>query len=242
MIEILYEDENIVAVNKPAGIAVHPDGRSTEETISDMLVSRYPEMCDVGEPLRAEGREIPRPGIVHRLDKETSGVMIAAKTPEAHARLKRAFADRLIEKEYIAIVHGRIKEERGRIDKTIGRSASDFRRFSAQRGARGKMREALTLYETILRAEQFSAVKAMPKTGRTHQIRVHFKAIHHPLVCDPLYAGKLGCGLGMKRLALHSAAIVVPLGGGKTVRIEALLPADMKHAMNSLKKEAQLAP
>ncbi len=164
-IKILYEDSDILAIDKPSGVAVHPDGKSGEETISDWFLKKYPEAKDVGEPIFVEGKEIKRPGVVHRLDRETSGVLLLAKNKKAHEFLKSQFSASALEiakrgladkqnrvkKIYVAIVEGLIKKDHDIIDKPIGRSPRDFRRRLAGRGARGEMREAVTEYKVLKR-------------------------------------------------------------------------------------------
>jgi 23S rRNA pseudouridine1911/1915/1917 synthase len=241
---VIHEDADLVVINKPAGLMVHGDGRFTGETLVDWVRTRYPEMEGVGEALSlgeaAEDEDdtsvIDRPGIVHRLDRDTSGVMLLARTAIAHGRLKKQFMNRGIKKTYRAFVYGRLKEERGTIDRPIGKSRSDFRQWSAQRGSRGVMREARTDYRTILRTPSVSYVEAFPQTGRTHQIRVHFKAIQHPIVCDSLYAAGKPPALGFKRLALHAFSIsFTHPGTGKAVRFEAPLPAEFLAAEKELR-------
>lgn len=225
---IIYEDDTCVVIAKPAGVMTHPDGHTTEETVSDWFAKRYPQSATVGETQRLkDGSEIARPGVVHRLDRDTSGVLILAKTPEAHAELKAAFQDRRAKKTYLAIVYGVPKEPRGTIDFAIGRSRKDFRLRSAQPRARGTMRDALTRYEIVGDIGTHTLMKVMPETGRTHQIRVHLKAIHHPVVCDPLYAPKHPCDAGTTRLALHSYELTLPDGRTFTAPV----PEDMKDAV-----------
>jgi 23S rRNA pseudouridine1911/1915/1917 synthase len=217
---IIYEDDNIVIIDKPSGIMTHPDGRAAEheggvdDTASDWFAEHYPECAEVGETQRLQsGEEIRRPGVVHRLDRETSGILIFAKTPEAHAFYKKAFQDRDVHKTYLALVYGVPKERKGTIEFSIGRSRKDFRLRSAQPKAKGILREAITKYEVISDIGTHSLMKAMPLTGRTHQIRVHLKAIHHPVVCDPLYAPKQKCDLGFNRLGLHAYQLDLPMMG-----------------------------
>jgi 23S rRNA pseudouridine1911/1915/1917 synthase len=208
---IIYEDDDIVAINKPSGIMSHPDGRNTEPTVSDWFAAAYPASNEVGETQRLQdGTEIRRPGIVHRLDRETSGVLVLAKTEEAHTRLKEVFHNREAKKTYIAFVYGVPKEKKGTIDFSIGRSRKDFRLRSAQPKAKGQMRDALTKYEVIGDIGTHSLLRVEPLTGRTHQIRVHLKAIHHPVMCDDLYAPGRACDLGFTRLGLHAYSLELP--------------------------------
>ena len=234
---ILYEDKDIVAIDKPAGLVVHSDGKTVEPNLTDWILKKFPKSKDVGEPIQTtDGKIISRPGIVHRLDRETSGVMLVAKTKQGFECLKKQFQDHDIKKEYHAFVYGEMKNENGIIDRPIGRSKSDFRQWSAQRGARGEMREAITEYEVKEKASGYSYVAGFPKTGRTHQIRVHFKAINYPLVADSLYAPKRENTLGFTRLALHSYRITFTDTKGKTETVTAPEPADFKRALLLLQK------
>lgn len=235
-IEILYEDDDVVVINKPAGLVVHPDGRTQEPTVTDWIISKYPETKEVGEPwVNPKGETLYRPGIVHRLDRDTSGVLIIAKNQLSFDNLKRQFQNRLTEKVYNAFVYGELPEDEGRIDRPIGRSSKDFRMWSAQRGARGEMRDALTEYKVLKRGHDVSFVEVRPKTGRTHQIRVHFKAVNHPVVHDPLYAPKRKTAMGFERLALHARSLKFDSVQGKEIMVEAPLPEDFQAALTELR-------
>jgi 23S rRNA pseudouridine1911/1915/1917 synthase len=234
-INVIYEDESVLVINKPAGLMVHGDGRSTEPTLADWMVETYPDIRDVGESWEnQEGQIIYRPGIVHRLDRDTSGVMVIAKTQEAFEQLKEQFQNRLVQKMYHAVVYGNIIEDEGEIDKPIGKSKNDFRQWSAQPGARGTLREAHSIYRVLARSvdRQYCYVEVSPKTGRTHQIRVHMKAIHHPVVCDALYAAGRECTLGFKRLALHAHTLTLQLPDRGQMSFTAPLPSDFEKVAN----------
>ena len=245
---IIYEDEDILVVNKPSGLVVHPDGRTVEPSVSKWFVEKYPKSRDVGEKLG----DIERPGVVHRIDRETSGVLLLAKTKIGHKILKEQFQKREIEKIYHLFIYGDLKDDRGTINLPIGRSVSNFKKWSAQTrpltpersdggrgGARGLLREATTYFQVLKRTEDKNVtfVEAKPKTGRTHQIRVHFKALHHPVVCDKLYGGRRslgegGCALGFERLAPHARAITFKTVEGNKVTIEAPYPEDFMKAID----------
>ncbi len=241
---IIYEDADIVAINKPTGIAVHPDGRHAESTVVDWFVSYVPEARGVGEPAAdasANGATIDRSGVVHRLDRDTSGVLLLVKHQDAHAHYKQQFHDRLVEKAYRAFVYGAMKEWLGTIDRPIGRSAKDWRKRSAERGAKGTLRDAVTKWELIgsgvKDGEEFSYLDLFPQTGRTHQLRVHLKAIDHPIVGDPLYAGKRRAqshNLGFDRLALHAHVLSVETLAGDPVRLIAPVPTSFDMAADSI--------
>lgn len=234
---ILYEDADIVAVAKPAGLITHSDGRTKEETAEDWFKEKYPEVSTL--PLSAPA------GYVHRLDRDTSGVLVFAKNAAAYEFLRKAFHDREVHKTYLAFVYGVPKEKEGVIDFSIGRSRKDFRLRSAQPKAKGRLRDALTRYVVIGETEGYAFLKMNPETGRTHQIRVHLKAIHHPIFGDPLYAtgffkneaiGKKPkshgtpnhpSALGINRLGLHAYSLDLPLPRGTRVTITAPIPSDL---------------
>ena len=230
-LEIIFEDDAIVAVNKPAGMAVHEDGHTVGPFLTDWVREVHPSMVGVGETMWLQnGREIDRPGIVHRLDRDTSGVILLAKTQEAHAFLKAQFQARTMEKEYRAFVWGTMRETHGTIDKPIGRSRKDFRLWSAGKDAGGALRAATTRYTVLVVRDGFSYLSVEPKTGRTHQIRVHLKAVGHPLVCDTRYAPKREPALGFQRLALHAHTLAFAHPNGTRVVLEAPLPEDFVRA------------
>lgn len=226
-IQVIYEDSHYIAVNKPAGLVVHPDGKRDEPALTDWIIKNYPDIKGVGEPIElSDGNTIQRPGIVHRIDKETSGVLLIAKDQKAHEALKQQFQDRTVKKKYYAFVYGELKDKYGIINRPIGRSKSDFRKWSATRGARGELREAETWYTVIKTTKLASYVLVEPKTGRTHQIRVHFAAINHPIIHDGLYAAGKQALFGFNRNALHAFAVTFNNMEGKEVTVEAPLPKD----------------
>lgn len=240
-IKILYEDESVLVINKPAGLIVHSDGRNIEPSVADWVIEKFPALKDVGEPwLSPQGETIPRPGIVHRLDRETSGVLIIAKNQDVHDFLKKQFQDRKVEKVYRAFVYGHPKEKSGVIELEIGRTKKIPRRWTALSGKSGNLRAAITEWRFLdvgldpESSEKISFLEARPKTGRTHQIRVHFKAINHPVVCDKIYASKKPCLLGFQRLALHAFQIRFQLPNAKTIEMEAPLPEDFVNALEAL--------
>ncbi len=234
---VLYEDTEMIVLDKPAGLITHPDGRTIEPSVTSWLLLNYPALAGVGEPWRSpQGEIIDRPGIVHRLDRTTSGIMIVAKTPEAHALLKEAFQKRAVEKEYRAYVYGHPKENRGIIEAEIERVRSTPPRWGVVKGGGSSGRAAVTEWEVLARGtdkdsgEKATFLMARPKTGRTHQIRVHLQAIHHPVVHDHLYAKGRASILGFERPALHAhqLSLSVPLGERKT--FIAPLPYDFEEA------------
>lgn len=241
LITILYEDNEVVVIDKPVGLVIHPDGRTKEYTIVDWVREHYPEVVDaqVGEPIVLTNSEtIEKPGIVHRIDRETSGVLIIAKTEESFLNLKSQFQARTIKKNYKAFVHGFFKETKGTIDKPIGRSTSDFRKWSAEHGARGELRPSMTEYSVLGQGEvdgvKLSYLDVFPHTGRTHQIRVHLKSIGHSILGDKLYAPKAPLALGFDRVALHASSIAFRSLKGEEKMVEAPLPEDFRNAVAKL--------
>ena len=225
-IAILFENEDVMVINKPSGMMVHADGRHDGETVADWLVARLPAAREVGEPQTLpDGTVIERSGVVHRLDRETSGVMVLAKNQGAFEHLKKQFHDRHAQKEYRAFVYGNVKENEGVIDRPIGRSTQDFRLKSAQRGAKGTLREAVTRWQKLAGNSGYAYLALFPETGRTHQIRVHLKAINHPVVCDKLYAPNHPAALGFDRLALHAYRLTLTLPDESEHTFVAPLPA-----------------
>jgi len=228
---ILYEDADVVAVNKPAGLITHTDGRTKEETAEDW----FKERCKV------QGVSLPeQSGYVHRLDRDTSGVLVFAKNEKAYDFLRKSFHDREVKKTYLAFVYGVPptgggsafggKEKKGIINFPIGRSRKDFRLHSAQPKAKGRLRESLTRYEVIGESGEYALLKMQPETGRTHQIRVHLKAINHPIVGDKLYSPNRPLALGISRLGLHAYSIDLPLPSGTRTTIVAPCPDDLAPA------------
>ena len=212
-LEIIYEDSDIAVVNKPAGV------------LFDWAIGSRPDFL-----------------VVHRLDKDTSGIILFAKNEKTADTLKGMFQKHEIKKTYRALVVGDIKKDHGVINLPIGRSAQTPLRRVAVGKQRGTLRESITEYKVLKRFGEYTYVEAYPKTGRTHQIRSHFAAINHPLVCDALYAGKrFVCPVGLTRHFLHAEAVeftlpALPLGGstGSRMRFEADMPEDLTCVLREL--------
>ncbi|HYF12874.1 MAG TPA: RluA family pseudouridine synthase [Candidatus Paceibacterota bacterium] len=233
---VIFEDDSIIVLNKPSGLPVHPDGRHERATLADWLVIHYPELKGVGETQTLpNGTVIERPGIVHRIDADTSGIIVIARTQKSFEFLKEQFQNREVKKVYRAFVYGPLKDERGIINRPIGSSRGGRGPRSATR-AYGNMRDAETLYHTVTSGKEAAYVEAFPKTGRTHQIRVHFSAIQHPIICDKLYAPNRPPLLGFTRLALHALSLAFQHPKKGKVIFEAPLPADFVHAEAQLRE------
>lgn len=234
---VLFEDDTILVINKPAGIIVHSDGRTEEPSVCDWVVAHYPEMRGVGEPwVSPQGEVIDRPGVVHRLDRTTSGVLVLAKTTEAYTALKKQFHDRTVSKEYRALVYGHPKPEQGVIEQEIVRVKSIPPRWASRFVREGqKSRAAITLWRVLRRGmspegERVSVLGLVPKTGRTHQLRVHLQALGYPIISDHLYAATRPKLLGLARPALHAERITIDLPDGGRRTFEAPLPDDLRVA------------
>lgn len=220
-IRIVYESSDFIAVDKPAGFLVHRThhaGVRAEPTLAEWVLRRYPEVGNVGDD------PVTRPGIVHRLDKETSGIMVIARTQTAFDHLKSLFQNRDIKKEYLALVWGFVSERTGAITKPISLKSGTVKRTVHE----GKMeKEAITRYELKRHVERdgerYSLLSVFPETGRTHQIRVHLASIGHPVVGDTLY-GRKREPAWVKRLMLHAFALSFQDQQGSSLRLEAEPP------------------
>ncbi len=234
--EILFENNDLLVINKPAGLRTHGDGKSDVPTVVDWIVKERPEIKGVGESMMVDDKVLDRPGIVHRLDEETSGCLVIAKTQSVFEYLKQQFKDRKVTKEYHAFVWGHFKETNGIVDEPIGRSTGDFRRWQAGRGIRGEVREAQTKWKAVRQfeseGERFSFMHLWPKTGRTHQLRVHMKYLQRPIVSDTLYGGK--AALGFERVALHARTITFTGPDGAGIVVTAPYPGDFERALGSI--------
>lgn len=193
--EILYEDEDIAVIYKPAGIVVHPAPGHLDDTLVHGLLLKLRSLSGVGGELR--------PGIVHRLDKDTSGVMLVAKNDFAHKKLTQDFKERRVEKDYLAIVYGRLTQKEGTLDFPIGRHPVQRKKMAVVKEGR----QALTKYKVLKLFKKATLVLAKPLTGRTHQLRVHFSHIGHPILGDPIYGGLKPDVPRPERLMLHAYRI-----------------------------------
>ena len=219
--KVIYETEDLAVLDKPAGMLTHPAKRGEQETLASWILKKYPEIHGVGQ----EGRF----GIVHRLDKETSGLLVVAKNQKTYELLKKLFHDRRVEKRYLALVWGAFKQERGIIEKEI--AAEGGRRRTVEVWSQketGKTRAAATKWRVAEHLGDYSLLDIQPLTGRTHQIRVHLKSIGHPIVCDPLYSGKKFCPEELRRMFLHAYFLKIPLASNVVIEMEISLPDNLQ--------------
>ena len=230
-LDIIWEDEHMVVVNKPPGMVVYPAVGNRSGTLMNALAFRCKKLSPVGAPLR--------PGIVHRLDKDTSGIMVIAKDNITHYDLVDQFREREIDKQYLALVFGNLKDEKGEIKKAIGRSRSNRKKMSTKARS-GK--EAITQYEVVERFGYATLVRVRILTGRTHQIRVHFASIGHSVLGDCLYGKKIRLEtsqgiIKFNRQMLHASRIKLkhPVTG-EMQEFTAPMPEDMQEAVEKLKE------
>jgi len=232
-IKIIYEDENLMVVDKPAGMVVYSEDKKDKDLIEN-LIKRFPYLKRVGNP--------PRYGVVHRLDKETSGVLLIAKNNKALKFFQNEFKQRRVEKRYIALTIGEIKENRGRIETLLGRSAKNGKKqkiyLPYEPRAKGK-RKAITEYKVLKRfGKKYTLVEVFPKSGRKHQIRVHFAGISHPIVGDKLYGFKNQPEpRGLERQFLHAEYLKITLPNGEMKEFASELPEDLREVLRELKSK-----
>ena len=233
MPRIIFDSKDLLVLDKPAGLIVHSDGRTKETSVAAWLLARYPELTEVGEPwVSPQGERVLTAGIVHRLDRTTSGVILVAKSNEMYAYLKRQFKERKVEKTYLAYVYGHTLANEGAIVAEIARSSEPPKQWYAKPTTKNDRRAAITEWTLIKKfphpqtSEPVSLLELRPMTGRTHQIRVHLASIDHPIVADHLYAPERPKLLGFERPALHAASISITLPNGERRTFQASLPND----------------
>ncbi len=235
---ILFQDEDIVVVDKPTGLVVHPAAGHADGTLVNALLHHVDDLSGVGGE--------SRPGIVHRLDKDTSGVIVVAKNDRAHRALTAVWGTTAVEKQYLAVVYGKPRTNSGTIDRKIGRDPRDRKRMAVT----GSGRRAITHYEVVETFAYTSLLRCHLETGRTHQIRVHLKALGHPVVGDPVYSGPQWKGIPNKKLqkalssfqrqALHAASLAFPHPvSGERLSFTAPIPPDLEELLATLRAEAR---
>ncbi len=228
-IKIIYENGDLLVVDKPAGIVVFPEGQTMENTLIDALIEQKPELKNVGEA--------PRYGIIHRLDKDTSGILLVAKTNEALTFFQNQYKNREVEKKYLALATGVIKEDSGKIETLMGRSPADPRKQKAYALDEKKvgLREAITDYRVLEKFEHYTLLEVMPKTGRKHQIRCHLASIHHPIAGDIMYGFKDSpVPEGLTRQFLHASCLKIKMPNGEMKEFSSELPEDLEKIIKKL--------
>ncbi len=238
-LDVIYEDDYLIAINKPADMVVHPARGHWSGTLSSALSFHFEKLSSAGGPTR--------PGIVHRLDRETSGVMVVAKTDPIHLALSQQFQERTLQKEYFAIVVGLCDRDRDWIDQPIGIHPYQREKMAVRVG-HYTSRDAQTFYEVVERFPGFIAIRLLPKTGRTHQIRLHMAHIGCPVLCDKLYGGRSVITRGelrgqspdgdplLCRHALHARRLTITHpNSGQPLTLEAPLPSDMSRVLDELR-------
>ena len=217
---VVYQDDQLLVIDKPPGLTVHPAPGHPRGTLVNALIARYPEIVAVGAA--------QRPGLVHRLDADTSGLMVVAKTPMAHENLSRQIKNRSITKVYLALVKGHPDPAKGRIEAPIGRHPRNRQRMGIVPGGRS----AITEYQTLTKYKGFALLEVRPQTGRTHQIRVHMSALSHPVAGDAKYGGRVPF---LRRQFLHAHRLGFYLPPTQTYReFASPLPPDMEEALRTL--------
>jgi len=219
-LNIIYEDDDLLVVDKPAGLTVHPAPGHRAHTLVNAILSRIPHLAALSDSLR--------PGIVHRLDRDTSGVMVVAKSSLAQTKLAEQFKARSVAKTYLVLVKGKLTPENGIIEAPIGRDPRDRKRMAVV----AKGREARTEYRVVKYIGDYTLLEVMPETGRTHQIRVHFSAIGYPVVGDKVYGVKSPF---LSRQFLHASRLGFKLPStGKYMEFKSELPADLAQALKDI--------
>jgi 23S rRNA pseudouridine1911/1915/1917 synthase len=234
-LDVVYEDDDVVVINKAAGMVVHAGAGNSHGTLVNALLGR-------GQTLARGSGDLMRPGIVHRLDKETSGIILVAKNDAAHAKLGEAFRQRTVRKSYLALVEGKVKEDTGRIDFAIARDPRRRTRMTSSRaGALPDAREARTDWRVLAHVADATLVEVQLHTGRTHQIRVHFSALHHPVVGDTLYGASAQLHAGetslprLGRNFLHAARVgFTQPKSGEWIEVRAPLPQALQTFLQQL--------
>jgi len=223
-LDIIYQDSHIAIINKPVGMVVHPAHGNWDNTLVNALLYHIKDLSGINGELR--------PGIVHRLDKDTSGVMMVAKTDLALRSLTGQIKEHSINREYTALVHGIIKENLGTIDAPIGRSKADRKKMAVVTDGR----PAISNYQVLERFNQYTLIKVKLLTGRTHQIRVHFAYLHHPVVGDPLY-GPAKKHLGMQTQVLHASLLgLIHPATGEYMEFTSAIPDYFSSILEDLRK------
>ena len=237
-IKTIYEDEDLLVVDKPARVIVFPEGNSTEKTLINYLMEKKPELGQAGQP--------PRFGVVHRLDKDTSGILLIAKTTEALIFFQKQFKNREVEKKYVCLVEGAIKEDSGSIKTLLARSPNDPRKqkvYLETDPHPDSAREAISEWKVLQRYQDFTLLEVKIKTGRRHQIRCHLSYLQHPIAGDKLYSFKNSkIPDGLKRQFLHSAHLKIQLPSGEIKEFKSDLTEELKNILAALQQQGEPRP
>ncbi len=237
-LKIIYESKNVLVIDKPAGIVVFPEGTSIpsgqgeEKTLIDLLLEKYPYLKNIGEK--------PRHGIIHRLDKDTSGILLIAKNDKSFEFFQKQFKDKKVKKKYLVLATSHLKDKEGVIKTLLGRSQKDRKKQKVYLpqgpNSEGK-RNAITFYKVLKKFGNYDLVEATPETGRKHQIRTHFVYIGHPIAGDKKYFFKNQlCPKGLNRQFLHASYLKIKLPNGKMKEFKSELPEDLKKTLENINK------
>lgn len=233
-LKTLYNKNDLLIIDKPAGLAVHPGAGFKGDSLAQALLYHFKGIHLVGE----EGRR----GIVHRLDKDTSGVILVALSQKIYDYLKDTFASRKVKKEYIALVKGKVEKSHGTIDSALGKSKKDFRKITTDTGDMVLEKPSLTEYWVLEHlndgVDDYTLIRVKLHTGRTHQIRVHLASLGHPLAGDTLYGNKKIQVKDLERQFLHARKIEVQLPSGEWIEAESKLPSDLRKVLKDFKSKA----
>lgn len=226
-LDVIYEDGDVIVVNKPRGLVVHPAPGHYNGTLVNALLHHCKDLSGING--------VMRPGIVHRIDKDTSGLLMAAKNDAAHHSLAAQLKEHTVIRKYMAVVHGNVTHQEGTVDAPIGRDPNDRKLYTV---TEHNSKQAMTHFVVLERFGEYTMLELKLETGRTHQIRVHMKFIGHPLVGDPAYGPSRGKGATMNGQALHAAVLgFIHPRTGEQLQFEAAIPADMQHLIHVLKNQ-----
>lgn len=232
-LKIIYEDIDLIVVDKPSGIIVFSEKKIKQKTIIDLLLKQYPKLKNIGKSLRY--------GLIHRLDKDTSGILLIAKNNQSLIFFQKQFQLKKVVKKYIALVIGKIKKNKGKIETIIERSPKNRKKQKVYLSGeplpkKENLRKAVTEYRVLKKFKNYTLVEVCPKTGRKHQIRCHFAYLSHPIVGDIMYGFKnQPCPQNLKRQFLHANYLKIKLPDGKTKVFKSNLPNDLKKVLSTFK-------
>lgn len=233
-LKIIYEDSELIVIDKPSGIIVFSEKKIKEKTITDLILKNRPYLKNIDKT--------PRYGLVHRLDKDTSGILLIAKDNKTLEFLQGQFQKRKVRKKYIALVIGKLKDNEGKIETLLGRSQKDGKKQKVylphEPNAKGK-RKAVTKYKALQKFKDYTLIEVEIETGRKHQIRTHFAFLLHPIAGDKMYGFKnQSCPEGLKRQFLHASQLKIKMPDNKEITFKSELPSDLKEILKKLKTQS----